>query len=195
VRPILWILVTGGLLVAFSSWSQVKSQVTVNTQADGSVFVDTGRVQVQTGGARPRVRIDGEEQNTQSSSSSVSTSRSRVRITPRDLSASQYLVMLQGLTGQGSIQINNQTVVRFTRPEARVLLNSYLRSGLNSVIIRGTGNSDLTTALVQAKPGNSPYFRRDGQLEGASRVLIRQNQSQSGSGSWRSIIEVELDES
>lgn len=193
MRSILWLLVTGGMLVAFSSWSQVKSQVTVDTQADGSVSVDTGRVQVQTGGVRPRVRIDGEEQNTRSSSSSVSTSRSRVRITPRDLSASQYLVMLQGLTGQGSIQINNQTVVRFTRPEARVLLNSYLRSGLNSVIISGTGNSNLTTALVQAKPGNSPYFRRDGQLEGASRVLIRQNQSQSGSGSWRSVIEVQLE--
>ncbi len=195
MRPILWLLVAGGLLVAFSSWSQVRSQVTVNTQADGSVFVDTGRVQVQTGGgARPRVRIDGEEQNTQSSSrSSVSTSRSRIRITPRDLSGGQYLVMLQGLTGQGSIQINNQTVVRFARPAARVLLNSYLRSGLNSVIISGTGSSNLTTALVQAKPGNSPYFRQDGQLEGASRVLIRQNQSQSGSGRWRSVIEVELE--
>lgn len=192
MRPILWLLVAGGLLVAFSSWSPVRSQVTVNTQTDGSVFVDTGRVQVQTGGgARPRVRIDGEEQNTRSSS--VSTSRSRIRITPRDLSEGQYLVMLQGLTGQGSIQINTQTVVRFTRPVARVLLNSYLRPGLNSVIMSGTGSSNLTTVLVQAKPGNSPYFRQDGQLEGASRVLIRQNQSQSGSGSWRSVIEVELE--
>lgn len=192
MRPILWLLTAGGLLVAFSSWSQVRSQATVNTQADGSVFVDAGQVQVQTGGgSRSRVRIDGEEQNTQSSS--ASTSRSRIRITPRDLSEGQYLVMLQGLTGQGSIQINNQTVVRFARPEARILLNSYLRSGLNSVIIGGAGSSNLTTALVQAKPGNRPFFRKDGQLEGASRVLIRQNQSQSGSGSWRSIIEVELE--
>jgi hypothetical protein len=192
VRPILWLL-TGGLLVAVSSWAQVRSQVTVNTNANGSVFVDTGRVQVQTGGIRPSVRIDGEEQNTQSNSSSVSTSRSRIRLTRRDLATSNYLVMLQGPIGQGSIQVNNQTVVRFTRPEARVLLNSYLRSGLNSVIISGTGSSKLTTALVQAKPGNSPYFRQDGQLEGTSRVLIRQNQNQSGSSSWRSVIEVDLE--
>jgi hypothetical protein len=192
VRPILWLL-TGGLLVAVSSWAQVRSQVTVNTNANGSVFVDTGRVQVQTGGVRPRVRIDGEEQNTQSNSSSVSTSRSRMRLTRRDLATNNYLVMLQGPIGQGSIQVNNQTVVRFARPEARVLLNSYLRLGLNSVIIGGTGSSNLTTALVQAKPGNSPYFRQDGQLEGTSRVLIRQNQSQSASGSWRSVIEVELE--
>jgi hypothetical protein len=193
VRPILWLL-TGGLLVAVSSWAQVRSQVTVNTNANGSVFVDTGRVQVQTGGVRPSVRIDGEEQNTQSSnSSSVSTSRSRVSITRGDLATNNYLVMLRGPVGQGSIQVNNQTVVRFTRPEAKVLLNSYLRPGLNSVIIRGTGSSKLTTALVQAKPGNTPYFRQDGQLEDASRVLIRQNQSQSGSGSWRSVIEVELE--
>lgn len=192
MRPILWLLVTGGLLVATSSWSQVRSQVTVNTGADGSVSVNTGRVQVQTGGERPRVRIDGEEQNTQSNSS-ISTSRSRISLTRRELAAGNYLVMLQGLVGQGSIQVNNQTVVRFTRPEARVLLNSYLRSGLNSVIIKGMGSSNLTTALVQAKPENSPYFRQDGQLEGASRVLVRQNQSQSGSGSWRSVIEVELE--
>lgn len=192
MRPILWLL-TGGLLVAVSSWAQVRSQVTVNTNANGSVFVDTGRVQVQTGGIRPSVRIDGEEQNTQSNSSSVSTSRSRIRLTRRDLATSNYLVMLQGPIGQGSIQVNNQTVVRFTRPEARVLLNSYLRSGLNSVIISGTGSSKLTTALVQAKPGNSPYFRQDGQLEGTSRVLIRQNQNQSGSSSWRSVIEVDLE--
>jgi hypothetical protein len=181
--------------VAVSSWAQVRSQVTVNTNANGSVFVDTGRVQVQTGGVRPSVRIDGEEQNTQQNtqrnSSSVSTSRSRMRLTRRDLATNNYLVMLQGPIGQGSIQVNNQTVVRFTRPEARVLLNSYLRSGLNSVIISGTGSSKLTTALVQAKPGNSPYFRQDGQLEGTSRVLIRQNQS--GSSSWRSVIEVELE--
>ena len=193
MRPILCLLGTGGLLVAISSWSQVRSQVTVNTNADGSVFVDTGRVQVQTGGVRPNVRIDGEEQNTQSNSSSVSTSRSRVSITRRDLATGNYLVMLQGPVGQGSIQVNNQTVVRFTRPEARVLLNSYLRSGLNSVIIKGTGSSNLTIALVQAKPGNRDYFRQDGQLEGTSRVLIRQNQGQSGSGSWRSVIEVELE--
>jgi hypothetical protein len=192
MRPILCFLAAGGLLMA-SSWSQVRSQVTVNTNADGSVFVDTGRVQVQTGGARPRVRIDGEEQNTQSNSSSVSTSRSRISLTRGELAAGNYLVMLQGAAGQGSIQVNNQTVVRFTRPEAKVLLNSYLRSGLNSVIIKGRGSSNLTTALVQAKPGNSPYFRQDGQLEGVSRVLIRQNQSQSGSGSWRSVIEVELE--
>jgi hypothetical protein len=178
--------------MAISSWSQVRSQVTVNTGADGSVSVNTGRVQVQTGGGRPRVRIDGEEQNTQSNSS-ISTSRSRISLTRRELATGNYLVMLQGLVGQGSIQVNNQTVVSFTRPEARVLLNSYLRSGLNSVIIRGMGSSNLTTALVQARPGNNPYFRQDGQLEGASRVLIRQNQSQSGSGSWRSVIEVELE--
>jgi hypothetical protein len=179
--------------MTISSWSQVRSQVTVNTGADGSVSVNTGRVQVQTGGGRPRVRIDGEEQNTQSNSSSVSTSRSRISLTRRELAAGNYLVMLQGAIGQGSIQVNNQTVARFARAEARVLLNSYLRSGLNSVIIKGIGSSNLTTALVQAKPGNSPYFRQDGQLEGASRVLIRQNQSQSGSGSWRSVIEVELE--
>ncbi|MGA7952377.1 MAG: hypothetical protein WCA07_02545 [Gloeobacterales cyanobacterium] len=179
--------------MAISSWSQVRSQVTVNTNADGSVFVDTGRVQVQTGGVRPSVRIDGEEQNTESSSSSVSTSHTRVSITRGDLAMNNYLVMIQGPVGQGSIQVNNQTVVRFTRPEAKVLLNSYLRSGLNSVIIQGTGSSNLMTALVQAKPGNTPYFRQDGQLEGTSRVLIRQNQNQSGSGSWRSVIEVQLE--
>jgi hypothetical protein len=179
--------------MAASSWSQVRSQVTVNTNANGSVFVDTGRVQVQTGGDRPRVRIDGQEQDTQGSSSSVSTSRATVSLTPRDLATSNYLVMLQGLTGQGSIQINNQTVVRFTRPEAKVVLNSYLRSGLNSVIISGRGSSNLTTALVEAKPGSNPYFRQDGQLEGTSRMLIRQNQSQSGSGSWRSVMEVMLE--
>jgi hypothetical protein len=193
VRPILWLLVTGGLLLASASWSQVRSQVTVNTNTNGSVFVDTGRVQVQTGRGRPSVRIDGEEQNTQSNSSSVSTSRSRISLTRGDLATNNYLVMLQGSLGQGSIQVNNQTVVRFMRPEAKVLLNAYLRSGLNSVIIKGTGSSNLTTALVQAKPGNNPYFRQDGQLEGTSRVLIRQNQSQSGSGSWRSVIEVDLE--
>lgn len=209
-----------GAIALLTVYRQALADVFIQTGADGSTHIDTDGVSVQTGQGEPQVSVDGQSygsaygsggnqsysysSSSSSSSSGSSTTRSyssssssgshsvsqmRVDIPVGSLAETDYVLMLTGSGIGGSVAVNDQLVATLGSSATSVKLNPYLRWGENTIRIFGTGTLSLDLALVTAPLGYSPYWS-NGQVVGASQILTRHSQQQSGGGDWQSTLAI-----
>jgi hypothetical protein len=112
-----------------------------------------------------------------SSSSGYSQLQSEVTLSAQDLVLSHLWLQVRGVSSPQQVFVNGQPLGLSSPSAPGVLLNPYLRSGMNTVQLSGSGATELEFLLLQTSRGSQPDLTRD--------ILIHQNLSRSGSGSWQ----------
>ncbi|WP_156820211.1 hypothetical protein [Synechococcus sp. PCC 7336] len=203
----IWTLLRTGTLgaaLAAVCGGAVLAGVIIQTGPDGSVSVVTDSVRVFSGGGDSQVLLDGQsfpsgftsqsstssQSSFSSSQSSQSTSRTAIAIERSSLSRDDYVLLLEGASG--TVTANGQAIATLDGDSAQILLDPYLSRTSNTISISGSGPANVRTALVRADAGSRPNLDRFGRVSGGESLYSGQQQSNSGFGSWRVDMEIDL---
>ncbi len=119
-----------------------------------------------------------------SSSSGHSQLQSQVTLSTQDLRSSHLWLQVRGASSPQQVFVNGQPLGLSSLSASGVLLDPYLRSGMNTIQLSGSGVTELELLLVQTSRGSQPDLSRD--------ILVHQNLSRSGSGSWQATIKLNI---